>query len=69
MKALWKRIGIDVCLAEALSDRSFSAPIGDAIFAMVANRALAPASKLAIEEWAEHDVELDIPEPLQVQHC
>ena len=69
LKALWKRIGIDTCLAEALSDRSFSAPIGDAIFAMVANRALAPVSKLAVEEWAEHDVELDIPGPLQVQHC
>jgi transposase len=69
LKELWKRIGIDTCLAEALADRSFSAPIGDAIFAMVANRALAPASKLAIEEWAEHDVELDIPDLLKVQHC
>ncbi|MCP4142982.1 MAG: transposase, partial [Chloroflexi bacterium] len=68
LKGLWKRIGIDVCLAEALKDRAFKAPIGDAIFAMVANRALAPSSKLAVEEWANEDVHLDIEQPIQVQH-
>lgn len=68
LKGLWKRIGIDKCLAEALTDRSFSTPISDAIFTMVANRALAPCSKLAVEEWATKDVHLDIEEPLKVQH-
>ena len=68
LKGLWKRIGIDKCLAEALADRSFTTPISDAIFAMVANRALAPCSKLAVEEWAAKDVHLDIKAPLQVQH-
>ena len=68
LKALWKRIGIDKCLAEALADRSFTTPISDAIFAMVANRALAPCSKLAVEEWAANDVHLDIENPLQIQH-
>ena len=68
LKGLWKRIGIDRCLAEALTDRSFTTPISDAIFTMVANRALAPCSKLAVEEWAANDVHLDIEEPLQVQH-
>jgi transposase len=68
LKGLWKRIGIDGCLAEALKDRSFKAPVGDAIFAMVANRALAPSSKLAVEEWANKDVHLDIEQPIQVQH-
>lgn len=43
-------------------------PIGDAIFAMVANRALARCSKLAVEEWAEKDVHLDLEKPHQVQH-
>lgn len=37
LKGLWKRIGIDQCLAEALKDRDFTTPVGDAIFAMVAN--------------------------------
>ena len=35
---------------------------------MVANRALAPCSKLAVEEWASKDVHLDIEQPIQVQH-
>jgi len=39
-----------------------------ALFAMVANRALAYASKLAIEEWAEKDVFLGIGDKIQVQH-
>jgi len=68
LKGLWKRIGIDDCLAKALKDRSFKAPVGDAIFAMVANRALAPSSKLAVEEWIDKDVHLDIEQPIQVQH-
>ena len=68
LKGLWKRLGIDTCLAQALSDRGFKAPIADALFAMVANRALAPCSKLAVEEWAAKDVHLDIEQPIQVQH-
>jgi len=68
LKGLWKRIGIDRCLSEALKSRDFTTPIGDALFAMVANRALAPASKLAVEEWAGKDVHLDIEQPIQVQH-
>ena len=68
LKGLWERIGIDKCLAQALTDRSFDSPIADAIFALVANRALAPCSKLAVEEWAAKDVHLGIEKPLQVQH-
>ncbi len=67
LKGLWKRLGIDTCLAQALTDRGFKAPIADALFAMVANRALAPCSKLAVEEWASKDVHLDIEQPIQVQ--
>ena len=36
---------------------------------MVANRALAPSSKLAIEQWAAEEVYLGDHQPLQVQHC
>ena len=68
LKGLWERIGIDQCLAEALKGREFTTPVGDAIFAMVANRALAPASKLAVEDWANKDVHLDIEQSIQVQH-
>ena len=65
---LWKRLGINTCLKKILDGRSFTAPVADAIFAMVANRALAPSSKLAIEQWAAEDVYLGDHQPLQVQH-
>jgi transposase len=55
-------------LNEALKDRSFTAPIEEALFALVANRALAPSSKLAVEEWANNDVYLGNQKPIQVQH-
>ena len=58
LKGLWKRIGIERCLSEALKGRDFTTPVGDAIFAMVANRALAPASKLAVEEWAAKETDM-----------
>jgi len=43
--------------------------IAEALFAMVANRALAPSSKLAVEQWASDEVYLGEHQPLQVQHC
>jgi transposase len=69
LKALWKRLCIDDCLNKALYKRSFTAPIEEALFAMVANRALAPSSKLAVEQWAADEVYLGEHQPLQVQHC
>jgi hypothetical protein len=68
LKAIWDRLHIEECLKKALSERSFSAPISDALFAMVANRALAPSSKLAIEQWAQDEVYLGNEQQLQVQH-
>jgi len=68
LSQLWKRLNIDKRLEVVLKDRSFTAPIKQALFAMVANRALAPSSKLAIEQWAAEDVFLGTDEDLQVQH-
>jgi len=68
LKAIWDRLRVDDCLKKALSERSFSAPISDALFAMVTNRALAPSSKLAIEQWAQDEVYLGNEQQLQVQH-
>lgn len=68
LKELWKRLHIDDCFKKAIDGRSFTAPIADAIFAMVANRALAPSSKLAIEQWAAEEVYLGEHHPFQVQH-
>jgi len=68
LKALWQRLNIDDCLKKALDQRSFTAPVAEALFSMVANRALAPSSKLAIEQWAADEVFLGDHQPLQVQH-
>jgi transposase len=68
LRKLWDRLNIDKRLETVLKDRSFTAPIKEALFAMVANRALAPSSKLAIEQWAAEDVFLGTEEELQVQH-
>lgn len=35
---------------------------------MVANRALSPDSKRAVEEWVREDVWLGNPEPISLQH-
>ena len=69
LKALWDRLHIGTCLKAALKDRQFTAPVEQALFAMVANRALSPCSKLSIEQWAAEEVFLGGEEsPLQVQH-
>lgn len=68
LKGIWKQLRIDRALSQAMKSREFTAPIGEAIFAMVANRALNPSSKLAIEDWANQKVDLDLTQPLQVQH-
>jgi hypothetical protein len=69
LKALWDRLRIGTCLKAALKDREFTAPVEQALFAMVANRALSASSKLAIEQWAAEEVFLGGDEsPLQVQH-
>ena len=68
LKSLWQRLNIDDCLKRALDKRSFTAPVAEALFAMVANRALCPSSKLAIEQWASEQVYLGDHPPLQVQH-
>ena len=56
LEQLWEKLGIRTALERLLADRQFSTPVERAIFAMVANRALAPMSKLAIEDWVENDV-------------
>lgn len=53
---LWRQLGIEGVIKSILKSRHFRTPVERAIFAMVANRALAPSSKLAVEEWVAQDV-------------
>jgi len=58
LQQLWERLGIGTALQGLLKDRSYRAPVERALFALVANRALAPSSKRACEEWVREDVAL-----------
>jgi hypothetical protein len=55
---LWKKLGIDRALAGVARSSSQKVDPVPAMFAMVANRALAPSSKHAIPAWAARDVVL-----------
>jgi transposase len=68
LRDLWNQLKINECLQSALKERAFSTPVEEALFALVANRALAPSSKLAIEKWAKDHVYLGNDTELQVQH-
>lgn len=52
LDSLWRELRLDQFFAHALEERSFAQPVERAIFALVAHRALAPASKLACSRWA-----------------
>ena len=56
---LWTKLGIRSAFEELLRERQFEAPVERAVFAMTANRALAPWSKPAMEDWVENDVCID----------
>lgn len=55
---LWKKLGMDAILEEFFKERKHGINLERIIFAMVANRALAPSSKLGMEEWIAEDVYL-----------
>ena len=52
LDSLWRELELDRFFAEALKARRFEAPVERALLAMVAQRALAPNSKLAGARWA-----------------
>jgi Transposase DDE domain len=56
LDALWERLGIGPAARELLKGRRLDPGAERALFALVANRALAPSSKLAASRWAGEDV-------------
>ncbi len=56
LDALWRQLGVDVALRKVLGPRRFSTDVERVLFALVANRAIDPISKLAAAEWVSHDV-------------
>lgn len=59
LDGMWKRLRIDAVLKRLLANRDYRTPVERSIFAMVANRALNPGSKLSIEDWAACEVIID----------
>jgi hypothetical protein len=56
LDALWSRLGIGPALRDLLKGRRLDPSAERVLFALVANRALAPSSKLAAARWASEDV-------------
>jgi hypothetical protein len=59
LDGLWHALEIDTALGEILGPRRFSTDVERVCFALVANRAIAPMSKLSAAEWAGQDVAID----------
>ena len=68
LDALWRRLGIDTVLTSLDTGPSSTPRRGRprevevterVLFGLVANRALAPSSKLAAADWITHDVHID----------
>src|SRR5690242_13589119 len=52
---LWQQLRIDSALASVVGGRRLRTDVERVLFALVANRAIAPSSKLAAGQWATHD--------------
>ncbi len=60
LDGLWRRLGIDAAIGKALVGRRVEAErVERILFALAANRALRPSSKLAATDWITHDVHID----------
>lgn len=64
---MWKKLGIGQALERLLEEHEYRTPVERALFALVANRALAPRSKLAVEEWVGEEVVIPGLEEVPVQ--
>jgi hypothetical protein len=69
LESIWQRLGIDAIVRQRAGTRGFGFDVERALFAMVANRACAPASKLYChEQWLREDVRIAGTETLGLQH-
>ena len=69
LEELWKRLGIAEIIRERSAASGLSFSVERALFAMVANRALAASSKLYCwEQWLREDVRIDGTRELELHH-
>ena len=69
LEQLWERVGLAEVIAEQVSRSKFDFSVERALFALVANRACAPCSKLyCYERWLKEDVRIEGTEALELHH-
>ena len=59
LDGLWRALDVDTALRKVLGARRFTTDVERVLFALVANRAIEPKSKLSAAEWAVCDVAID----------
>jgi hypothetical protein len=69
LETLWRRLGLADVIAHHVTHRKLDFSVERALFAMVANRACAPSSKLyCYEQWLREDVRIAGTEALALHH-
>ena len=69
VQQLWSRVGLDKIIKKRTRGRRFGFDVERAVFAMVANRALSPCSKLyCFEQWLREDIRIVGTDKLELQH-
>ena len=69
LDGLWQRLGIDKTLAKLLRGRKLDPRAERVLFALVANRAIDPSSKLAATTWVDERVAIDGLDTLDTDGC
>jgi hypothetical protein len=59
LDGVWQRLGIASGLEKLLAVRGYRIPVERLLFALVANRALDPGSKLAVESWVADEAHVE----------
>lgn len=69
IEKLWERLGIKDLMEKAAREEDRTVPLEQAVFAMVANRCLAPRSKLGCyERWMAEDIYFPEGEGIELHH-
>lgn len=69
LEALWDKLGLKESILDRLRKTKHSAPLERALFLMVANRCLAPSSKLyCFEQWMAEEIYFPEADKLQLHH-
>lgn len=69
LDALWRRLGIDKTLRKLISGSKRAGEVERVLFALVANRAIDPSSKVAATSWVRDRVRIDGLDDVDADAC